>query len=431
MRKTRVNVICGFIDLLLVAVLSVLIIDQSYEADFALYELVKDNIEVAYVVLLSAIVVVSVVWLTLFGILQFLTEAGKCTDGLVDIRTAEEKENDLEVREEKVEEKIVEEKPSKVKKVEKVEEVKVEEINNDILDFYKEEPKQAKKQTKKSKKNEAGEQLSFDDVIVNEEKEEEAKTYEEPVFEPKEYDSYIGLNKTTLVNFELFEGNTVKVGKNWLPFLNAEKAKKNYAANMKVIKDSYEEEDTSVYPSKQNILKAFEYCDFDNVRVVIIGKIPYYRMNQADGLAFSTSETAKVHQSTNVIINEAIQDVKIAKPSNGSLANWGKHGVLLLNTVLTARNDRPSEHTENWEQFTTSLLKEVIKDSKPKVFILWGEHAQTFEEEIRKHKQHYVISAPNPSPLSAANGFYNSKPFSKANAFLLANGYEAIDWELK
>ena len=184
-----------------------------------------------------------------------------------------------------------------------------------------------------------------------------------------------------------------------------------------------------VYPAREDIFKAFELTPFDEIKVIIIGKIPFYRQNQADGLAFSSKLGSEINQTSQIIINEAIKDVNIYRPDSASLVNWAKQGVLLLNSALTAPSDKPAGHLPDWQWFSNKVIEQIIKNKEPKVFILWGEHGEKFVSKLQ-NSQHLVIKAPNPSPLSAANGFYGSKPFSKVNKFLEKNGYEKIDWNI-
>jgi len=245
--------------------------------------------------------------------------------------------------------------------------------------------------------------------------------------EPK---ALIPLSRKELVNFTLWEGNEVKVSEGWIDYLNNESQKTYFQDMIRFVSGVYKA-NKLCYPAANEILKCLEYTDFDNVRVVILGKIPFYRKNQCDGLAFSTGRDQAPNQTTKVIINEAVSDVGIKPVTHGSLVSWAKHGVLLMNSVMTAPADKPASHTDcGWLTFTDGILDKLIKDNRPKVFILWGEHARGYAEKVATNPKHLIIEAPNPSPLSAANGFYGSKPFSKVDEFLVANGYEPIDWEL-
>lgn len=264
--------------------------------------------------------------------------------------------------------------------------------------------------------------------VVEQPVEEVVEVVEEVKEEPK---VLIKLAEKEQKAFELWPGHTVAISEGWSDCLRIESGKKYFKELSAFIQGVYES-GKQCYPASSDILKAFELTDMENVRVVILGKIPFYRKDQADGLAFSTSKLQKPNQTTTVIINEAIADVGIKPVTHGSLENWAKQGVFLLNSTLTAPSDKPASHSERgWVTFTETVLQKLIKDKKPKVFVLWGEHARSYVEKIQKNPAHLIIEAPNPSPLSAANGFYGSKPFSKINEFLVEKGYEPINWELE
>lgn len=237
-----------------------------------------------------------------------------------------------------------------------------------------------------------------------------------------------GLHKFKTINFELYPGLVVKVGAGWKPVLEQEKDKPYYKELMNFIKSEYENK--TVYPEKEDIFKCLELTDLSNVRAVIIGKIPYYRKDQADGLAFSTKLGSDINQTTEIIVQEAINDVGIPPVKHGSFVNWAQQGVLLINSVFTAPSDRPASHADwGWLEFSNALLEQVRRENNPVGVLLWGSHGAEYEEALT-YENALVLKAPNPSPLSAANGFYDSKPFSKVNEFLIAKGYQAIDWKL-
>ena len=226
----------------------------------------------------------------------------------------------------------------------------------------------------------------------------------------------------------VFDGLNVNVAGGWGQYLAQEQEKDYFKDLMTFVKSAYEK--NNVYPTKENLFKCFEYTDITNAKVVILGKLPFYRKDQADGLAYSTKAGSAMNQTTKVIVQEAVNDVGIKNSENGSFVNWAKQGVLLLNSIMTAPTDKPASHQNcGWMQFTDGIIEALNNDDRPKVFILWGEHARERVNLITNPK-HLVLEAPNPSPLSAANGFYGSKPFSKTNEFLTNNGYEPIDWEL-
>lgn len=232
-----------------------------------------------------------------------------------------------------------------------------------------------------------------------------------------------------IFEFEFWSGLKFYLPKDWEDIFNLEKNKQYFSSLSNFIKEEYDTK--KVYPDKEEIFKAFQYTSFSDIKVVIIGKIPFYRKNQADGLAFSTRNSAPINQTTQIIINEAMDDVGISNPDSGSLVNWAKQGVFLLNSALSAPSDKPANHLcEHWKIFTDNIISVLNEDKRPKVFVLWGEHAKEFEPLINQDV-HLVITATNPSPLSASKGFYGSKPFTKINEFLKEKEINEINWELK
>ncbi|MDD4584254.1 MAG: uracil-DNA glycosylase [Bacilli bacterium] len=232
-----------------------------------------------------------------------------------------------------------------------------------------------------------------------------------------------------IFEFEFWSGLKFYLPKDWEDIFNLEKNKQYFSSLSNFIKEEYDTK--KVYPDKEEIFKAFQYTSFSDIKVVIIGKIPFYRKNQADGLAFSTRNSAPINQTTQIIINEAMDDVGISNPDSGSLVNWAKQGVFLLNSALSAPSDKPANHLcEHWKIFTDNIISILNEDKRPKVFVLWGEHAKEFEPLINQDV-HLVITATNPSPLSASKGFYGSKPFTKINEFLKEKEINEINWELK
>jgi uracil-DNA glycosylase len=230
-----------------------------------------------------------------------------------------------------------------------------------------------------------------------------------------------------LFSFTFMPKNKVSLESSWRSVLSKVVEEPRFKKLASKLDKAYKSK--KVYPVREDIFKALELTPFDEIKVVIIGKIPFYRQNQADGLAFSSKLGSEINQTSQIIINEAIKDVNIYRPDSASLVNWAKQGVLLINSALTAPSDKPAGHLPDWQWFSNKIIDQIIKNKDPKVFILWGEHGEKFVSKLQ-NSQHLVIKAPNPSPLSAANGFYGSKPFSKVNKFLEKNGYEKIDWNI-
>lgn len=185
-----------------------------------------------------------------------------------------------------------------------------------------------------------------------------------------------------------------------------------------------------VYPPMNRIFHCFNFMDYEDVKVVIIGQDPYHEEHQANGLAFSVERGVKVPPSLVNIYKEAHDDIGIDIPSHGDLTAWAKQGVLLLNTVLTVEAHLANSHKEKgWEVFTNHIIEVMNQREKPLVFILWGKQAIDKAKMIDQ-SVHYVIKSPHPSPLSAYRGFFGSKPFSKTNSFLESQGIKPIDWRI-
>jgi uracil-DNA glycosylase len=165
--------------------------------------------------------------------------------------------------------------------------------------------------------------------------------------------------------------------------------------------------------------------------VVILGQDPYHGEGQAHGLSFSVPQGIKIPPSLQNIFKELKSDLNIEAPTSGNLEKWAQQGVFLLNATLTVRaNEAGSHQKRGWEQFTDSVIKRLSEKRENLVFILWGNYAQAKEKLIDTQK-HYIIKSAHPSPLSAYNGFWESKPFSKTNTFLESKGLKAINWDLK
>jgi len=267
--------------------------------------------------------------------------------------------------------------------------------------------------------------------------EETPKEVEEPV-EPEqpEIDVMVESNNADLIDlqskstvpFVLWSDFSLNISQGWDVYFKNEARKQYWKDMMTFLINEYKT--GKIYPPKEDLFRCFELTDFANVKVVILGKIPFYRKDQADGLAFSTRKGLVPNQTTSIVIKEAVDDVGISTPKDGNLDNWAKQGVLLMNSTMTAPSDKPASHTScGWTTFTDTIIELLNTDRRPKVFVFWGEHAQALKASIT-NPNHLIITAPNPSPLSAANGFYGSKPFSQINEYLIKNGYTPIDWTL-
>ena len=186
-----------------------------------------------------------------------------------------------------------------------------------------------------------------------------------------------------------------------------------------------------VYPDKYDIFNALHHTPLSKVKVVLLGQDPYHDVNQAHGLSFSVKPGQRIPPSLQNIFKELKDDLGVEMPSHGYLKKWAEEGVLLLNAVLTVEAHRANSHQgKGWESFTDSVIQVVNQQDRPIVFFLWGRPAQK-KKEMLTNPRHLVISSPHPSPLSAYRGFFGSKPFSQANAFLKENGVDPVDWEIK
>src|SRR5262249_43274246 len=169
----------------------------------------------------------------------------------------------------------------------------------------------------------------------------------------------------------------------------------------------------------------------DEVRVVILGQDPYHDEGQAHGLAFSVRPGVKPPPSLHNIFKELRDDLGCRVPNNGYLVPWAEQGVLLLNAVLTVRAHSPNSHkSQGWEKFTDAVIRQVSAKDDPVVFVLWGGNAQRKLPHIDADR-HVVIQSAHPSPLSAKNGFFGSRPFSKINAALREAGKPEVDWQIR
>jgi len=186
-----------------------------------------------------------------------------------------------------------------------------------------------------------------------------------------------------------------------------------------------------VFPPKEDVFKAFEYTQWDQVKVVILGQDPYHGPNQAHGLCFSVQVGVKTPPSLVNIYKELAQNIPgFVIPKQGCLQSWAEQGVLLLNTVLTVEEGQAHSHAKiGWEQFTDTVIQQLSEHRRGLIFLLWGSHAQRKGQVIDPSK-HHVLQAPHPSPLSAYRGFLGCKHFSEANGLLREQGLAEINWQV-
>ena len=186
----------------------------------------------------------------------------------------------------------------------------------------------------------------------------------------------------------------------------------------------------TIYPPMDKIFSAFKTTPYNKVKAVIIGQDPYHEPDQAHGLCFSVNDGVPLPPSLQNIFKELKDDLGIENGKSGCLSKWAKQGVMLLNATLTVRRGQANSHSGcGWQEFTDTVIKKLSERDRPIVFILWGGFARS-KKKLIDLKKHYVIESAHPSPLSAYNGFFGSKPFSKTNAILESIGETPIDWKL-
>lgn len=218
------------------------------------------------------------------------------------------------------------------------------------------------------------------------------------------------------------------IGNSWDKVLKEMFDSKEYQAFFQKIEKEYQNK--IIYPKKENIYNALKLTPYENVKVVIVGQDPYHGENEAHGLSFSVQKGIKLPPSLKNIYKELLNDLNIVEPNCGDLTSWAKEGVLLLNSVLTVEKDKPASHAKiGWNKYTDYIIQKINENEKPVVFILWGNFAKTKKELITNPK-HLIITSAHPSPFSARNGFFGSKPFSKTNEFLKENNIKPINWQL-
>ena len=221
----------------------------------------------------------------------------------------------------------------------------------------------------------------------------------------------------------------VHLGNDWDDILKDEFRKPYYLALRQFLKQEYAHH--TVYPDMHDLFNALKYTSFADTKAVIIGQDPYHGEGQAHGLCFSVKKGVVVPPSLKNIYTELNSDLGLPIPPHGELTNWAKQGVLLLNTVLTVRAGCPNSHKgKGWEPFTDRIISELNRKQTPVVFLLWGANARTKARMI-DNPIHLKLETVHPSPLSAYNGFFGCRHFSRANAFLTEHGQQPIDWRIQ
>lgn len=220
----------------------------------------------------------------------------------------------------------------------------------------------------------------------------------------------------------------IKLGGGWDEALAPLFESDNYKKIRDFLKDEYSHH--VVYPDMYDIYNCFKYTPFNEVKAVILGQDPYHNVGQAHGLCFSVQDGIEPPPSLVNIFKELHNDVGCSIPKSGNLTKWAKEGVLLLNTALTVRAHRANSHKDcGWTWFTDNVIKILSDRRENLVFILWGGNARSKKPLIDRSK-HLVLECAHPSPLSAYNGFFGCRHFSKTNEYLAAHGKPPIDWQL-
>lgn len=218
----------------------------------------------------------------------------------------------------------------------------------------------------------------------------------------------------------------VRIESTWKSRLSQEFEKPYFEQLTSFVRNEYSK--YRIYPPGKDIFRAFDRCPVEKVKVVIIGQDPYHGPDQANGLCFSVNEGIQMPPSLVNIFKEIKNDLGKEIPPNGSLDRWADQGVLLLNATLTVRANQAGSHqNKGWEYFTDAAIKILAEEHESLVFMLWGSYAQKKGEFIDTSR-HCVLRSVHPSPLSASRGFFGSRHFSKANAYLRSKGKKEIEW---
>lgn len=218
------------------------------------------------------------------------------------------------------------------------------------------------------------------------------------------------------------------INKSWDEFLNREFEQDYFRKLSAFLKQEYAEK--TIYPPKQEVFSAFYYTDLDKVKVVILGQDPYHEPNQACGMCFAVKPGNPLPKSLINIYREIHDDLGLNMSTNGYLVKWATQGVLLINTVLTVERGKANSHKgKGWEEFTDHVIQLLNRQDQPIVFLLWGNNARA-KMSLLNNPRHLVLTAAHPSPLSAYNGFFGCRHFSRTNEFLEKNGVKPIDWKM-
>jgi uracil-DNA glycosylase len=214
----------------------------------------------------------------------------------------------------------------------------------------------------------------------------------------------------------------------WQPIL-ADEISKPYFQQLEAFVTT-ERANHTIYPPEEDVFNAFRYTPYEKVNVLLLGQDPYHDEGQAHGLCFSVRPGVKLPPSLRNIFGELRNDLGCTFPNNGYLVPWAEQNMMLLNAVLTVRAHEPTSHKDKgWETFTDAVIRKLSAKPEPVVFVLWGSYAQK-KIALIDTSRHTIVQSAHPSPLSASQGFFGSKPFSKINNALKAAGKPEIDWQI-
>ena len=220
-------------------------------------------------------------------------------------------------------------------------------------------------------------------------------------------------------------------GNSWDALMAPEYPKEYYQKLRAFLVSEYRNKNIRIFPPMNDIFNAFRCTPYEDVRAVIIGQDPYHGYGQAQGLCFSVRKGVEIPPSLKNIHKELHDDLNIPIPNHGELVSWAKNGVMLINSVLTVREGQAGSHrNRGWEIFTDRAISLLNEKETPTVFILWGNYARA-KKGLITNKNHLILEAPHPSPLSAHNGFFGCRHFSKCNDFLRSKGLKEIDWTIE
>ncbi|AHA28051.1 uracil-DNA glycosylase [Candidatus Liberibacter americanus] len=221
----------------------------------------------------------------------------------------------------------------------------------------------------------------------------------------------------------------VRIHESWKSLLDSN-FNSDYMHNLKQFLVLEKKQGKKIFPKGSEYFRAFDITPFEKVKVVILGQDPYHGYGQAHGLCFSVLPGVRIPPSLSNIYKELEKDVNFVSPSHGFLEHWGHEGVLLLNTVLTVEAGCAASHRgKGWEIFTDYVIKLINDKLKNVVFMLWGSFAHK-KNDFLDHSKHLILKTSHPSPLSAHNGFFGCRHFSKANKYLQDHGHVNINWQL-